>query len=293
MSRHPREPLTAEERALAAQLPRLHGSVEPDPTLDARILAAARSAAAAPPARRPRLRWIAPMAVAASLSLAVGLAWRLQPPAAVIDQQPMADVLATGLPQARVIAMPADPAQARQAVTAQPAAPPAQPRFASPQAVADIATIPPDAAPAPPPPAPPAPPAASASTSADRAVAGDMVAAPAVAQSSSQGMAKAARTGEAARDSGAAATAPRPQANEAARAESAAADEPQPFLADDPGEEVPPATADSPEVRDAWLRRIGELLQQGRRDDAKASVAEFRRRYPDAPLPPDLQALDP
>ena len=46
------------------------------------------------------------------------------------------------------------------------------------------------------------------------------------------------------------------------------------------------------EVRDAWLRRIGELLKQGKHDDAKASLAEFRRRYPDASLPPELRKLE-
>ena len=35
-----------------------------------------------------------------------------------------------------------------------------------------------------------------------------------------------------------------------------------------------PATADAPEVREAWLRRIGELLKQGKAEDAKASPAE-------------------
>ena len=58
-------------------------------------------------------------------------------------------------------------------------------------------------------------------------------------------------------------------------------------------EEVPPATMDAPAARDAWLRRIGELQQQGRIDDAKASLAEFRRRYPDAVLPLELRKLEP
>ena len=58
-------------------------------------------------------------------------------------------------------------------------------------------------------------------------------------------------------------------------------------------EDVPPATMDAPAARDAWLRRIGELQQQGRVDDAKASLAEFRRRYPDAVLPPELRKLEP
>jgi hypothetical protein len=61
----------------------------------------------------------------------------------------------------------------------------------------------------------------------------------------------------------------------------------------EPEEDVPPATADAPEVRDAWLRRIGELLEQGRPVEAKASLAEFRRRYPDAALPPELRKLEP
>ncbi len=82
------------------------------------------------------------------------------------------------------------------------------------------------------------------------------------------------------------------QANEAQRA--AAASSGEPLARDDGfGEDVAPATVDSPEVRRAWLRRIGELVQEGRVDDAKASLAEFRRRYPDVPLPPELRALDP
>lgn len=61
---------------------------------------------------------------------------------------------------------------------------------------------------------------------------------------------------------------------------------------DDPDEDVPPATAASPAVRDAWLNRIGELLEQGNRQEAKASLAEFRHRYPAAVLPPRLRALE-
>lgn len=61
---------------------------------------------------------------------------------------------------------------------------------------------------------------------------------------------------------------------------------------DDPDEDVPPATVDSPAVRDAWLNRIVELLDQGQRQDAKASLAEFRRRYPVATLPPRLRTLE-
>ncbi len=62
--------------------------------------------------------------------------------------------------------------------------------------------------------------------------------------------------------------------------------------ADAPETDIPPATADAPEVREAWLRRIGELQREGRIAEARASLAEFRRRYPDAVLPAELRALE-
>lgn len=67
----------------------------------------------------------------------------------------------------------------------------------------------------------------------------------------------------------------------------------QAAIADAPTEDVPPATMASPSARDAWLKRIRELQQQGQLDDARASLAEFRRRYPSAVLPADLRALEP
>ncbi|MBN6148764.1 hypothetical protein JR065_00290 [Xanthomonas sp. AmX2] len=102
------EPLTPEERALAERL-RLGPQAAPSPALDAAVLAAARAAVAsdgggvragvpyaAPPAasatpppdvpvarQAPRLpgvrRWSAAMGVAASLALAIGIAWQLRP----------------------------------------------------------------------------------------------------------------------------------------------------------------------------------------------------------------------
>ena len=82
MTRLPREPLDTDERALAARLPRLHGRDEPDSALDARILAAAHAAVSAVPVTKRRRGWIVPLTAAASVSLAVGLAWQLQPPPA-------------------------------------------------------------------------------------------------------------------------------------------------------------------------------------------------------------------
>lgn len=56
-------------------------------------------------------------------------------------------------------------------------------------------------------------------------------------------------------------------------------------------DDQPPASADSPEVRQAWLQRIRTLLTAGRHDAAVESLQEFRRRYPDVELPDDLRRL--
>lgn len=53
----------------------------------------------------------------------------------------------------------------------------------------------------------------------------------------------------------------------------------------------PPVTADSPEFRQAWLQRIRKLVADGRRVDARESLLEFRRRYPDVLVPDDLRPL--
>lgn len=76
----PHEPLTPEERELAAQLAKLGPHGGPSPQLDARILSAARTAVqgrSVPAARRPR--WPLGLGVAASVLLAVGVAWQLRP----------------------------------------------------------------------------------------------------------------------------------------------------------------------------------------------------------------------
>ncbi|RZA20740.1 MAG: hypothetical protein EOP93_05245 [Lysobacteraceae bacterium] len=299
MTRHPRQPLDAEERALAAMLPRAHGRSEPGPDLDARILAAAQSAVQSQPASRRRHRsWIAPTALAASLMLAVGLAWQLRPPASLRADAPAGpatpaspDAGSDALMVQAIESPPATPPA--EAVIAQPRPRPAQPPLAEAAplerraSAAAEAAIEPEIA-APPPPAPPPP------VVFDQGAAAPQSAPPMAeaARAAPPAMAKA-RAAEAAKEHGsaagnAAAAEDRDQARMAA--EAATLDT---IMADDPGEEVPPATADSPEVREAWLRRIGELLKQGKTDDAKASLAEFRRRYPDATLPLELRKLEP
>ena len=309
MTRLPREPLDADERALAARLPRLHGRDEPDAALDARILAAAHAALSPAPPSKRRRSWIVPLTAAASVSLAVGLAWQLQPPAGPQVAPASAEVAAQGAAgendqrvmnstsappppsanvlQSRPVPMVSPARQqalptgddARIARESAPAEPAAEPRAAAPMFVppppppASMA----DAMPvevAAPPPAPPAPPAPvttqgamARSTAADAGASAVGAAMPAQAKRIRQNEAEAAATLDTV------------TSEEFAKA----IDE----------EDVPPATMDAPAARDAWLRRIVELQQKGRIDDAKASLAEFRRRYPDAVLPPELRKLEP
>ena len=316
MNRRPPQPLDAEERALAARLPRPHGRSEPGPDLDARILAAARTALepARPGTTARRRSWIAPTAVAASLLLAVGLAWQLRPPAALEASVPAttataaADASGDALSSPAIEAAPAPAAVAVPSVDLEQRQPMPQPleptRVAkhehaavAPLAAAEITEI--AAAPAPPP-APPAP-AAPAAAMADEAFASTPPAAEqaATAPARAAALAKSAQTGSISRESAAAAgsaslrqQAPPARATDNATLDSTAVPRAKQAAAE-PDEEVPPATADAPEVRDAWLKRIGELLKQGKHDEAKASLAEFRRRYPDVSLPTDLRKLEP
>ena len=295
MTRSPRQPLDAEERALAARLPRPHGRDEPGAGIDARILAAAHAAAASPlPATTRRRRWIVPAGLAASLCLAVGLAWRVQlaPP----DAAPAAAPPGMGqVPTAPVDTYPASPQTAITAPQVQPQPAPTvvpvptpapapvpsrnlpaadtasmidgmSPAPASAPPTGRIAPTPVTAFPALPAPPPPVDPAV-----APRALATESVAAPA---------ARAAPT-----------PAPTPAMAAKARATPTAVLA-QDAASDTPEADVPPATADAPEVREAWLRRIGQLQREGRTAEARASLAEFRRRYPDVVLPAELRALE-
>lgn len=304
MTRLPREPLDADERALAARLPRLHGRDEPDAALDARILAAAHAALAPVPIAKRRRGWIVPLTAAASVSLAVGLAWQLQPPstpylapasdAATAGTQaddadlvmrsieapppPSADTMPSSpVPMVAPAPRPAEasPRIAREVAPAEPAADAraAKPMFVPPPPPASVSDAAPVAVAAP----PPAPPASPAPVATQGAMARSAAADAGVRASGAAMPEQAKRTRQ--NEAEAAATLDTVTYDELAKA----VDE----------EDVPPATMDAPAARDAWLRRIGELQQQGRTEDAKASLAEFRRRYPEAALPPELRKLEP
>lgn len=285
MTRRPPQPLDAEERAMAALLPRPHGRGEPGADLDARILAAAQAALHPQPAGRSRRNWIGPSALAASLVLAVGLAWQLRPPPSLpahvgTEHAAPADAAAMSMPPLET--PPPAPTAQPQPMAAPP--PPQAIVSVPPARDAAVAVDAPAPAPAaPPPPAPPAP----VMTGEAAAAALPQASEPARAQAPAMASASDAKR-ERATVSGTMAAENREDTRRAADTGT-----PDTIVAGDPEEDVPPATADSPEVREAWLRRIGELLEQGKTAEAKASLAEFRRRYPDAALPPELRKLEP
>jgi hypothetical protein len=333
------EPLTPEERDLARRLARTGTAAEPSPALDARILAAARAAAGAAPAvvretparRRPRFAWAAGLGVAASLLLAVGIAWQLRPqpdagvqyseaPAAAPahDEEPLAELRAPDAFPSKPAEPPAPlPAQAKRlspetAAAPVPAEGAARARRQSVPAPADAAEeadtqpaeapvvfdgpspvdtpTPPQTAPVPPP--PPAPQAASAAQpDLSMLPPAGAKAADATSQEIANEREHKASAEGASRDA-----APQRHAESLDRVEVTGArirgeaDEDAGFD-DQPYDDEPPASADSPEVRTAWLARIRELLGEGKIDAARASLAEFHRRYPDAALPDDLRPL--
>ncbi len=364
-------PLTAEERALADRIAQTGPQREPSAALDARILAAAHAAVttgppvvdAQVPARpRVRRRWPVAVSAAATLVLAVGIAWQLRP---VDDSQveyseaprtamPIGNV-ASGAPQPAdasspaqdAIASPALPAPAAQAVaptvtgeeatatekfqalrgqavrgktspapssTASRMAPEEVPvTFDSPSPMDTPAPSPLPPAPSqspstsPPPPAPVPPAAAQRALSAPQAVPPPAPAATTVLQADRhESQARTAIHDAAqARETAKAATATGTRVVEPVRAESTAnADADARLLdhtetsnarvdsfGDQPLDDQPPASADSPQVQQAWLKRVRALMAQGQRDAARDSLREYQRRYPKALLPDDLRAL--
>ena len=342
-------PLDAEERALAKSLPRLHGRTAPGPDLDAGILAAAQAAVrpakpslfvTRPFVARPRIRWIAPASLAASMLLAFGMAWQLRPlptleavqPAAQSDSADMAEVqMIEPVPRdmsARAVHTKPVAVQSAEAERQLAASPVVNSQARSPAPDAQVLETPAPLPPPPlqassPPPAPPAPPAPAiaadaplsvgASAKSSTASSGNTLDMQALdTQMGNRAMrARTAPTAASSRDpmeQEAAPTSadkavaldriplPTPKAatsapvmpelrNEARKAADAG-------FVDDPDEDVPPATVDSPAVRSAWLYRIGELLDQGKRQEAKASLTEFKRRYPAVVLPPRLRTLE-
>ncbi|MEN1960180.1 hypothetical protein WCE41_07575 [Luteimonas sp. MJ246] len=352
------DPLQPDERELAEALARTASSQGPSACLDAAIIAAARGAAAdraasvagvatgalAPPgttgparaaaaAHRSLRRspaWLRGGALAATLVVAVGVAWQMKPhmepypvsmdageaPVAAVRAERAAgtpavepahappaarDAARQAMPAAgRPVASPPDTfepggAPAEAPVRPAPAPAPAptlapQPHNATPRAPkalpeADSAPpvvfgrIEPTAAPASPP-APPSPPAPVA------AKPGPLRALPPPPPAGSR-----ARSEQQSADAG---FAPPPATGASAArgdADDTGTHDEDGAWFDQPLDDTPPASVDSPAVREAWLARIRELVAAERYDEARASFAEFRRRHPEAPLPEGLRSL--
>jgi hypothetical protein len=324
------DPLDPAERQLADALARTAPPSGPSSELDATILASARDAArhAAPdtaggapasvqPAaanagqrrRRRTPAWLRGGAVAATLVIAFGVAWQMRPqfgPTSA-DEAPAA---VTAAPQA------ADAAASPEAV--QTRRPPAARRTPGPAGQAGHAE------PTPPRPGTSIPGAAAGSAAAqaeaNRSAAASREAAKAAADRVlSERQAKApAPAPSIAPDQPEPAAAPPapPPAPSPARARALATEPPSRAAAprpatpvpaasaadtraeahdesgvDQPLDDIPPASVESPAVREAWLARIRELVASERYGEARDSFGEFQRRYPDAPVPEDLRAL--
>lgn len=304
--------LTPEERDLAARLARAGGADGPSPALDAAILAAARAATASPaadevpassdgkvvPLRRRTPKWPLGLGLAASLVLAVGIGWKVgtsvhgtaAPLAAEVADAAAADAAAmpaSDEPMEAVMLPPRDdpsPAPPPPLDTLDPS-PPARAEGVDASAIAQGALAAPDADPM----APPA--EAPAAFAREAAAAPAPMAPPAPAAPPAPPPPAAAK-----------ATADAATGNEldrvtvtgtrVRRAEASGA--PAPAMQAEPEDafdDAPPVSADSPEVRDAWLKRIRALDAAGKADEARASLREFMRRHPDAELPEDLRKL--
>jgi outer membrane biosynthesis protein TonB len=270
---------------------------ETPPELDAKVLDLARAGLR----RRPRrlLRWDGPLALVASTFVVLGLAWltqsRLQPPSGEAREPVSTAVVSTSAP-----ATAADEAR-RQDEPQKPLAPPASPM--------------PQPAPRPAPPAKVAPPRVSAAAdaaplvsemrSADAPAAAPPVQAEAPAPAPAPARDRAAQAvpsppppapmafpGSAARQAGAA---PAPlqtlnQQREAyGRLEAA-----QAKAEDDPcAAGLASLAAEARSDPGVWLERIRALRDAGTADTAKAELACFAARHPQAEIPDDLKPLRP
>ena len=368
---HHHEPLTPEEQALAQHLSRTAPQREPSAALDARILAAARGAVAAPAAparnasrRRPQRRWPLAMGMAATLALAVGIAWQLRPgqdgtlvyspepaaaPAAMEEKPAAADKAAAQPMQAEPTPAAAPPAQSQAAEPAKPvaatdageaadagagnvvdsapiAAKREMPAPSKPSPIVFDAPSPMDTPPAPSPPPPPAPPvvpaivapaaapapsawpdktkASSPAGSRQDTAIGAATAAPSKQLEYKQASPQLMQARERDQVQGATSSgianlppAPRVQTHKQTDAESRSLDRIEvtgsriDHFGDQPIDDQPPASADSPQVREAWLQRIRDLVSAGKLNAARDSLREYQHRYPQAKLPDDLRAL--
>lgn len=287
--RPPDHALDEQEREIARIL-RVLPAGEPSPALDASILRAAANAAAG--SRRPRSRWLAPLGSfwgvggAAAAVLALGVSWQMLDPShrqagestspASASQEGAADsavLVEIGkssreLPPASQAPAPSPPASAVERRVPRPSPSRSGPPVASappPEAFPDVPMAAQVEAPA----SPPAPASAPAPALA-RGVASD-AAAPAQDFAESRESA-ASEMAERDRTAASAAVADAAQAN--ASQKSAAL-----------------ALEAAPQTPAAWLARVRRLHAADRIEEARTSLREFRKQYPEHVIPSDLAPL--
>ncbi len=308
--------LTPQERDLAQQLAQIAPRGEPSPALDARILAAAREADVSAaststiPAttfpkpismpRRIRRRWPVVLGVAASMVLALGVAWRMQPlpGARQVQRSTAAPAMHAPITSTQIpIELPVE----NQAENTPPAVQ-SPDTLTSHARAASLPADEPESVPAPPAQEEPsivqdAPSSQDALPAAAKAAAPGALPAPAARQASGTMAGATPVPPPPAPPNGASqpAMAVDRAQNQAQQADSntlkSTAQHNATASNDEPADDVPPATADAPAVRDAWLQRIGSLIRDGNTTDARSSLHAFVRRYPTYPLPEDLKAL--
>jgi len=279
------EALDEQERELARVLRALPGG-EPPAALDARILKAAGNAAAA--SSRPRTRWIASAGAlwgiggAAAAVLALGVSWQLMypdnrsmrpeaAPAARMEDKAEDSTVSVELKD-RQSSGPGNAPTQSPALKSAMQAPAAQAYSAAPVA-----------------PAPPPPPTTAAlpepfasehldehvTTSADSAASAEQVLPSAAIAGRPEGVSNAVQAAPAAK-----AAAAESQLSQRAAASEAAATGGL-AMEREPGPMKP----------SNWLAHIRQLRDQNQSAEAKASLVQFHKRYPDFVIPSDLAPL--
>jgi len=278
------EELDEQERELARILRVLPGG-EPPAELDARILKAAGNAAAT--SRRPRTRWIASAGAlwgiggAAAAVLALGVSWQLMYPQNR-SMRPEAAPAARMEDKAEDATVSVELKDQQSGESSNAPAPSPALKSALQEPAAQAYSAAPGAPPPPPAPTTAASPESFASehldehvtTSADVAASADGVAPSAAVAGRSEAVSNAAQAAPAAKAAAESRMAQRAAASEAEATGGLA-------MTPEPGP-MKPAN---------WFAHIRQLQSENRSAEAKASLLEFQRRYPDFVIPSDLAPL--
>lgn len=323
MNTHPNEPLSPEERELAQLMARLGPIGEPSPALDAKVLAAAHSAAAREPMRKHKPRWPVAMGLAASVVFAVGIAWQLRPvqQVATVREAPMADAAMEAAPAPATVAPPpaeaveqdafSEPASPPMPVNAPPPPPPPGKALAPPQVARKplpspaAQTSPPierakarrsdgyTARLPPPPAAPPAPApeAASVAASAPQAFASDRDAGVVAEAAATTEAATRSVRGTSARQSAASAEMKTANAAVAREQENTTLDRVEVTGSRLRTDLQVPVSDDAQLAVDDWLERVRTRYGLGDADAARRSLLLFVKDHPSESVPEDLEPL--